>query len=297
MAETATYSPYAGNMWLPTTQQPSLSQQDSGVKNSAAYGQVPAPVQPLPTIGSQLPQAIAAGNQVASQLPGYATDLSNVGANITSETAGEIPASVLAQLGQNAASSGVATGTSGGAGNMAGYLRGLGLESLQETQTGQQDLQSMVQSLPGYGVANNPNFYTTTGQQYESGVQNNLNAAAPNPYAAAMAGLAATGQGMAAGGGGFGARPSPNPASYLTPVQANNGQPNPPAVTASGSGTGGEFFNGVYYQPGQTPPGTTGTGTSNDPWTDIINKYAGTVGAGNPIPGYTDNDAVAAGGS
>ena len=133
--------------------------------NPAAYGSVPAPTQPVSTSGAATGNAIAAGQEVNSQLPGYTQDLSNVGANITALTSGQVPGDVIEQLQQQGAEENAVTG----AGSNAAYLKALGLTSLGLDQTGQQDLQSILTSLPGQAISQNPEFQPTTGQTLRCG--------------------------------------------------------------------------------------------------------------------------------
>lgn len=190
--------------------------------NPAAVGSVPAPVNAQSTAPQVVPQAIAAGNSVYNQLPQYNADIGDIGANINAETQGQLPADVLAQIQQQAAERGVATGSPGSPNNNAAYLRALGLTSLDLTNMGQQNLTSLLPSLPGASVANNPGFYLTPGEQYNAQLENSFLAAAPNPSAAAAANLSAVGSGFGAGMGAAGSRGLPLPTSVpaATPMAA-----------------------------------------------------------------------------
>ena len=163
----------------------------------AAYGQVPQ----APSIGasSGVANAVGTGAAVYNQLPGYHADLANIGKNITDETAGKLPQDVIDFMSQQGAERGVAIGSPGSANANAELLGALGLSSLNLTNLGQQNLSSILPSLPGAAIANNPNFYVTPEQQYQSQLQQSIFAAAPNPYAAAMAKLAAGQQGLGTG--------------------------------------------------------------------------------------------------
>jgi hypothetical protein len=182
-----------------------------GYGGASAYGYVPQPTTPSSTIGTVGPQAIAAGQAVNNQLPGYNQSVANVGANVQSETAGQLPADVVQQLQYGAAERGMATGSPGSPNANAAYLRSLGLNSLQLTNTGEQNLNAATAALPGQSIAQNPNFYLNPNLQYEAGLQNSIFAAAPNPYAAAMANLGAARGGVAAGGGGSSLISTPAP--------------------------------------------------------------------------------------
>jgi hypothetical protein len=204
----------------------------------AAFGTKPAPVQPQPTAPAAVGTAMGLGNQVYGQLPGYQQSLGNIGANIQSETAGQLPADVTEQITNEAAARGVASGTGADEVNQ-NLLKTLGLTSLNLTQMGQQGLDQQLGLLPGAGLYQNPAYYPTTGQTYEAGVQNNLNAAAPDPFAAANAAIGAARAGYGAGGGGTSMLPpTPNngPTSSVIP-----GVPLGGTLFASGSGDTGNL--------------------------------------------------------
>lgn len=200
---------------------------------AGAYGQVPGPTQPASTAPQVVPQAIQAGQSVYNQLPNYNADLSQIGSNITSETAGQIPADVAAQLAQQGAERGTAIGSPGSPNANAALMRSLGLTSLNLTQQGQQNFQNILPSLPGANIASNPGFYLTPGQQYEAGLQNSVFAAAPDPGAAAAANLAAAQGGFRAGAGSVGhglPAPTTTPASTGSPDDF----PNSPVYSGPG---------------------------------------------------------------
>ena len=96
---------WAGNMQKPVGTGP--------VNNPAAYGSVPAPVQPYSTGPQVTAQAIGAGQQAYGQLPNYNADISTLGTNINSEVSGQLPADVVNQIAQAGAERGVATGSPG----------------------------------------------------------------------------------------------------------------------------------------------------------------------------------------
>lgn len=252
-AEFMTYGPNAAAEGLAKAQ--SYNKSFDPLNNPAAYGSAPAPVMPQITGPAATAAAIGAGNQVNSQLPGYAGDLGLVGQNIASDLKGEVSPDVMAELQQTAAEQGISTGGATG----AAYLKALGLTSLGLEQTGQQDLQSILSSLPGARIAENPAFYTTTGQDLEARQQNSLWAAAPNPMAAARAGLAATGAGYATGAGSGGVRlpgPLPNPATSLPAAPVSPLNPFPAIEDVNPPGSPGAYaawnaWNGTpIYQGG-----------------------------------------------
>lgn len=209
----------------------------SPINNPAAYGSAPAPVQPQITGPAATASAIQSGNAVNAQLPGYTGDLATVGQNIASDLAGTVSPDVMAELQQQAGEEGISTGGATG----PAYLKALGLTALGLEQTGQQDLQSILTSLPGAAISQNPNFYPTTGQTLDAGQQNSVWNAAPNPYLAAQAGLAATQAGFGAGAGsGGGGRlpptPSLDPFGLQAASQSANNPMNPFATTGDASG-------------------------------------------------------------
>jgi hypothetical protein len=222
-----TYGPNAAAQGLAEAQAFNGGVAGAGSGGPAAYGSVPAPVQPYSTGPMDTSAAIGAGTQVYSQLPGYQNDLTTAGANISSELAGQLPSDVTAQLAESAAEGGVSTGGASG----AAYLKALGLTSLGLENTGLSNLESLLPTLPGASIAGNPNLYVTPAQTYEAGVQNSVWGAAPQPAAAAAAGLAATQSGFGAGAGSV--RPSPV-APATAPTAVPTAAPSP--VTASGSG-------------------------------------------------------------
>ena len=222
------------------------------INNPAAYGSKPAPVTPQVMAGTDVPAAIGAGTQVYSQLPGYSQDIANIGTNITAETAGQLPQDVITEIQQQAAQSGATTG-----GSNAAYLKALGLTSLGLESTGLSNLETTLQGLPGAAEANNPNIYPTTGQALDAAQQNSVWAAAPDPLAAAQAGLAATGAGYGAGAGSVGGR------LPATPTVAA-GAP-PPEVMLQG-GDGGDSGNAA---------GSPGALTNWTSWYKSINPSAG----------------------
>jgi hypothetical protein len=236
--------------------------------SSAAYGSVPAPVQPQITGPANTAAAITAGNQVNAQLPGYGADLATVGQNISSDLAGTVSPDVEAELQQTAAEQGLSTGGASG----AAYLKSLGLTSLGLEQTGQQDLQSILTSLPGAAISQNPNFYPTTGQQLDAGQQNSVWASAPDPTAAAQAGLAATQAGFGAGAGSGGVRLPPTPSLD-------------PFGFGAGASAGSTPFD--PYDTSSLPTDVTYPGSGFASYADLV---GGAGGAENYAPGVNDED-------
>lgn len=208
----------------------------SGVPANA-FGTKPAAVNPSVTAGPAVSTAMNLGNQVFSQLPGYGTDIGNIGANITSETAGQLPADVVTQITNEAAARGVGAGTGAATVNQ-NLLRTLGLTSLDLTQMGQRGLDTQLGLLPGAGLYQNPAFYPSSAQTLEAQQQNALNAAAPDPFAAGNASIRAAAGGFAAGrGSGTELPTAPSGTSTV--------------VTPTFPGSTGGFSQGILADPNQ----------------------------------------------
>lgn len=215
--------------------------------------------------------AMSLGNQVYNQLPGYGASIGNVGANVQSETAGQLPQDVITQLQQRAAERGIGTGTQGSDNNNAAYLRALGLTSLDLTNMGQANLDKQLPLLPGAQIYQNPAFYPTSGQAYESDLQSNIFASAPNPAAAGNANLRAAQGGYAAGRGSMGGQLPPTPSYGPT------------------GGSGGGFpVSQPAYGSGVNPGGQTGS-PSQDVIDRILQSYSDTVGYGGGTGGDINN--------
>jgi hypothetical protein len=100
--------------------------------------------------------------------------------------------------------------------------------------TGLRQMESLLPMLPGARISQDPNFQVTSGQQYESGVQNSVWNAAPDPFLAAQAGLGAARGGFAAGAGSGGvgrggpvtapAAPSPWDIGWNNPMITGSGE-------------------------------------------------------------------------
>jgi hypothetical protein len=262
--EITTYGPNAGQQGLDE------AMGFNNPFNAAAFGSRPSAPAPAITAGANTGAAIGAQQSVYNQLPGYAGSLTNIGANIGSETAGELPDVVKRQLAQAAAERGIATGGAGSDNSNASYLQSVGLESLDLTGLGQSQFQSILPSLPGNAIAQNPLSYVTPGQNYEAGLQNSIFASAPDPASAARASLGAVAGGFNQGRGSMGA---PGLAGFDS--SANDWWNQPAGAGTAGGGTtgpggGGTYIGGVYYGPGQGPG-------NQDLLGGILKSYAPTV--------------------
>ncbi len=162
---------------------------------------------------------------------------------------------------QSTGPSGVSTGSPGSPNSNASYLQALGLNSLNMTNLGEQNLHTATQNLPGGAISQNPGFYTNPGQVLSAAGQN---AQAQNESNNAAAGLAAAKAGFAAGGaGGGGTSFGPLPP---TPSTGASGASTPagygPPVVGYGSGVGS------YDQ---------GTVTDMNRINQILSQYSSTV--------------------
>jgi hypothetical protein len=225
--------------------------------------------------------AIQTGNTVNAQLPGYQNSLATIGGNISSEVAGQLPPDVIRQIQQSAAERGVSTGSPGSDNSNASYLQSLGLNSLQLQQTGQQNLQSILPSLPGAAISQNPNFYVNPEQQYTRDLTSNIYQSSPDPTAAAQAGLAAVKSGVSAGAGS-----APPSVGFGSP--ASNDWLNRP-WDESGPSAGP-----VYGGGGASADTSSNTALLNG----IINSYQGTVipnwgGESEPFPASPESSYMA----
>lgn len=291
------------NQWAPWQLAAGFGGGNGAIANPAAYGSVPGPVKPQPTAGAAVPLAMQLGQSVFSQLPGYQSSLNNVGANIGSETAGVLPQDVLTQIEQTGAERGVSTGSPGSPNANAAMLRALGLTSLDLTNMGQRNLQGILPTLPGAGLYENPSLYPSSGLDYQAGVTNAEEAAAPNPYAAAMANLAAL-SGATGGGGGRasglpGRTESGNPLGGADELLGYSGSPytsyggnyllNPPGGAgegAAGPGEGGWVDNGDGTW--TSPDGSTVDADGNLVFDAPAGGGGSSEGGGNaPLPAQT----------
>lgn len=206
------------------TGQPIGRLQGTGTQQgSGAFGAVPTVPSPAGTqaaaiggnignLGSLYGLTGSLNTQIAQQaaLP-YQLNLPNYGAmtgqssgNILSQLQGQVPQDVSNQLQQMAAERGISTGSIGSPNANTALLRSLGLTSLGLQQQGEQNLTGAIQRTPTGQQFNPQSFLVTPQQQQEAQYLASLYQAAPNPAAAAHAGLKEAQSGLAAGlGSGF----------------------------------------------------------------------------------------------
>lgn len=285
---------------------------------SAAYGGVPQ----APSPGVSATQAIASNlgnlsslyglaggvntfnqNQInqnyASTFPGFQQGLDQSSRNIQSKLKGDVPQDVIRNLLQGAAERGIVTGTYGSDNSNAAYLRALGLTSLDMMNQGEQQFTQAINRVAKAPLFDVNPYMVTADQQQQAQIAANVWASAPNPRAAAQAGLGAALAGTSAGARA-GAVNTPaiapyqrNPASFGLPgggniqdaqygmTQAYGGDPShfvdPNAAATNwsqwaqgiygGAGGGGNYYSGGYDQgPSALAPEAPFQGPYPDDW-------------------------------
>ena len=170
-----------------------------------------------------------------ARIPGAAGLEAKSSANISSELGGQLPPDVLALLGEQAAQAGVSSGSPGGP---AGYLRALGLTSLQQEQTGQQNLSAAYARNPGAPI-------------YDASKQ------LITPYESAQLALEAAGLAGRGGGGGAAPRGTAAPSGGGTYTGTTPAAPGGP----TGTTVPFDWLASINY--GGSPTGLPGSGTTN----------------------------------
>lgn len=214
---------------------------------------------PLDLAGAATRSAAGAGSAAAAQLPGYMTSMGNIGTNIASETAGQVPDDVINQLKEQGAESAV----SSGAASNASYLKALGLTSLGLKEQGQKDLESILPSVPGFNVSQNPEFQTSANLSYEDRIQHEIFQRQQEQQQFALhqqqAALAAAKSGLNTGGTGGNSWAMPTNAWSGGGGVDSLGFPNdttatlPGQTSASGTTNPGGSGTAVVYGPGGGP--------------------------------------------
>ncbi len=205
---------------------------------------------PLDLAATGATSAMDAAKAVTTQLPGYMTSMSNIGTNIARETAGDVPEDVVNLLKQQGAERNVSTG----AASSAAYLRALGQTSLGLMDQGQKNLESILPTLPGYNLSQNPEFQTSAPLAYEKDIQQQIFKRQDQQQALEQQmqreALAAAKSGLGYGGGGGWASPTnawsgmdafgfPNSTTATLP-----GQTSASGVTVPGGSGGGIAYGG-----------------------------------------------------
>lgn len=139
------------------------------------------------TQGADIISNAAAPSGLEANLPGYEGMLGTATQNTASELAGQIPQDVVNQLSQEAAERGVATGQASGSPNEnAALMKALGLTSLGQEQTGQSNLNTLINETPQGAQFDPASMFVTPNveQAANQGVQNAM--AAPDPGASGL---------------------------------------------------------------------------------------------------------------
>lgn len=262
------YAPQAGG--VPSVPNPVST---AGQAISGNVGNFPG-IASLGQQANQFTQGALTGAYQAG-LPGYQNLISAASGNIASNLAGQIPADVQAQLARQAAERGVASGAPGSPNSNAALMRALGLTSLDLQNLGQTQLTQAINRTPIAQQFNPAQFYVTPGEQQAAQFGANLYAAAPIPQYAQNAAMAALGRGLSQGQGATG------------PSGIGAGTAGQDTIAPGSLGFGGA--GGVNVQ---HPSGALGFGFGSFPSaaTNIMNRYASTVGQGT-----TSSDAFGGG--
>jgi hypothetical protein len=177
---------------------------DPGASASEAIGGNLANLGSLYNLGQgynqfQTGQAIG---QIAQGLPNYSSMVGQSSKNIGAELRGDVPSDVIEGLIRGAAERGYITGLPGDAPNsQAAYLRLLGLTSLQQMQTGEQNLTGAIARTPRPPLFDPQSMFVNPAQQQEAAVTASYANAAPIPAMAGTATLGAAQSGLRAGMG------------------------------------------------------------------------------------------------
>jgi len=285
------YDPAYGG--IPNVPDPISSQYQSLVGNISNLGSIYNLAGGINQFGAQ-----QAKGQYEANLPGYDEMTAQASQDIAANLAGQVPADVINELQQGAAERGIATGAAGSPNAGAQYLKALGLTSLGQEATGQQQLTQAIQRTPTSPLFNVASMLVSPNDEQAARMAANLYAAAPQPRAAAEQAIANAKAGLAAGGGSGGT--SVNLAGAAPPNTGPwgaGGATSPYTTTVlggTGTGTGAGIPPGsmpyypvnTYNVPGNTvgnDPGVTG-GTGDyggiDPNTGIPYEFEAPSGTG-----------------
>lgn len=255
------------------------------VDNPFAYGSIPD----IPETTTNITRTTSGWTPT---IPDYEILAPQASKLAETQMSGKLAPDVIAQIAQGAAERGVAIGAPTSPNADAAYLRALGLTSQGLQQQGMANYLSLL--------SQSPRITTSEAQQILSNnVLRAQMAAAPDPYAAAMANLAAQRRGLAAGGaaGGGGGYPVSAPTSTYTPGSAYTqpsgfyGTVNPltgQTVTPAYDIGAGDTLSTLLAQLGiPTTDYTASTpGTYYDPWSDT--SYYSPTGARSDYENWAD---------
>jgi hypothetical protein len=188
---------------------------------SGIWGTVPAASDPTATAGSAIAGNLnnlsslgalatgidtsAAANAIMpmqNALPGLSGSLATQMGNIGQELQGQVPQDVINQLSQASAERGVQTGQGPMSPNSnANFEQALGLTSLGLENTGQQQMQSLMASIPTGAQLNESSMLVSPQEQQSAQQAANTYASAPNPSAAGNEALMVAQAGLSMGSG------------------------------------------------------------------------------------------------
>ena len=240
------------------------------------YGAVPGQANPLATqiqslagntnvlsellgLGQGVDVANAAGaaSALGTAIPGYAGLQGQAVQNIGNQLAGTLSPDVVAQINQQAAEAGIATGAPGSPATEAADLRAMGLTSQQLQQQGQSNLTSLMGATPLGNLFDVSSQLVTPAEQQAAQQAANVLGAAPNPTQAAAANLQALEQaeqaGSAAGTAGgttSGAPFTTTGANQLASLLGSLLNPAAGTTTTTGLGAPATTVPATYTQPG-----------------------------------------------
>lgn len=145
------------------------------------------PALPALTLGADTLTSEGAALPFQINLPGYESNLSQASGNTASELAGQIPQDVINQIQQGAAERGISTGQDPNSPNIgAEYLKSLGLTSLSQMATGQNDFSRLIGETPTGKAFDPSSMFVTPSQQQAAEQAANVTAAAPDPVASGL---------------------------------------------------------------------------------------------------------------
>jgi hypothetical protein len=235
---------------------------DPAITNPAAYGSIPVipPTSTNVTTGS---------STWTPNLPDYAALSGQASANVGNQLRGQLNPQDLANAQTWAAQRGIATGTGfNSPNNMAAYQQFLGLSAQQLEQQGLTNYNALL--------AGAPRTTNTTGTQTtDNNVLAATTAAAPNPYDAAMANLAAQQAGLRSGGGAVGGVGGGGLAAQQAAYQAAQ-----QAAARAGMGTtaGGAGTAASGWSAGTGPAGGSSETVGGTTGPDVYNLGEGSYG-------------------
>jgi hypothetical protein len=135
--------------------------------------------------------------QTYAGIPNYTGMAAQSSANISDQLAGRLPTDVRNQIWQASAERGVASGNP--ASSSAGYLKNLGLTSLNLTGAGETALTGAVARGTRAPLLDPSSFFVSPAQEQDAQLSGNIYASAPVPSAARSAAMSAANRGLQTG--------------------------------------------------------------------------------------------------